>query len=233
MKKLLVFQHEFREHPSRINLYALVNGIELDVLRLWEPYEIPEGEGYDAVIILGGSMNVRDDFPSKNDEVAFIRKNIDKVPMLGICLGGQLIAHTLGANVGPMMQNGEHTHELGSFPVTITEKGKNSPLFKGFPQSFTVTQIHGDTFDIPDGAEHLAVGDNCENQAFSYGRKTFGVQFHLEYTPYALAHIFAKNKQWLKEKADEAEGRLLDESFQVAPRMQEDFDRLMDNFLSV
>ena len=98
------------------------------------------------------------------------------LPVLGICLGSQLLAKTLGARVYP-----NHVKEIGWYPVELTPAAADDPLFA---QSGTRTmfQWHGDTFDLPSGAVHLARSPACENQAFRYGRRAYGLQFHIEMT---------------------------------------------------
>lgn len=234
MKNVLVLQHEFREHPSRLNLYALERGITLTVLRLWEPYQMPDPKRFDAAVILGGSMDVDEDFPSKNDEVEFIRAaDRSGVPVLGICLGAQLIAHALGAAVYPMADTGGPKAEMGVRKVTLTAEGASSALFAGFEKRFPVVQLHGDTFDVPEGAKLLAEGEECRNQAFAYGARTFGVQFHLEYTPYTLSHLYEANKKWIDGPYPPAEEKLMDETFKADAAVKANFDRMMDNFLAV
>ncbi len=97
--KWLVFQHVAHEHPGLIGDYARRNNIALDVIKLWEPYKIPEAKDYDALLIMGGPMGVYEKYPSKVDEEVFIKDNIGSLPMIGFCLGSQLIAHCLGAKV--------------------------------------------------------------------------------------------------------------------------------------
>ncbi len=102
--------------------------------------------------------------------------------VLGICLGAQLIADVLG---GPVTKNGQH--EIGWYPVDLTEAGRAEPLFAGFPARFTALHWHGDTFAIPPGATHVAGSAACANQAFSLdGGRVAGLQFHLEETPVSL-----------------------------------------------
>ncbi len=135
---------------------------------------------YRAVIVLGGPMNVDDDekYPYLTAEKQFIKDCVDhKVPFLGICLGSQLLACALGADVYKNTQS-----EIGWLGVDFTEDGKNSALFKGLQSPLPVFHWHGDTFDIPEGAKHLASSGVCKNQAFSVGAKAFGLQFHLEVT---------------------------------------------------
>ena len=188
MKKLLVFQHISREHASHIACYADERSYDLDIVRFYEPYSIPHLEAYDGVVVLGGPMGVYEDFPWKHDELSAIQQSVGTVPMLGVCLGAQMIAHALGAPVYPYKKDGKHMKEVGHYTVELTDDGKESPLFKGFPHSLRVLQWHGDTFDLPQDARHLAKGEHCENQAFSYGN-AYGLQFHFEITAALLRTI--------------------------------------------
>src|SRR5215468_219641 len=101
MSRVLVLQHVPYVGPSYIADYTREHDIDSDVVRLWEPYTLPDVSRYSALIIMGGPMGVYEDFASKDDEVTLINAAIGAIPTLGICLGGQLIAHALGARVYP------------------------------------------------------------------------------------------------------------------------------------
>lgn len=106
------------------------------------------------------------------------------IPILGICLGSQILAHVLGAPVR------KHTErEAGWHQIQLTAEGKKDPLLSHFEETETVFQMHGDTFDIPKEAVHLASSQACSSQAFRYGKKAYGIQFHLEVDP-AMVHRF-------------------------------------------
>ena len=96
-------------------------------------------------------------------------------PVLGICLGAQLLARALGAQV-----TANPVKEIGWYNVEATAEGRRDPLFRHFADSEKIFQWHGDTFAIPDGAVHLASSPDCRNQAFRYGDNVYGLQFHLE-----------------------------------------------------
>lgn len=232
MKKLLVFQHIERENPGYITEYAKERGIELHLLALWGEYDMPELSKYDALVVLGGSMGVYEKYPGKEDELTAIRENIGKVPMLGICLGAQLLAHALGAKVYPHVVNGEHIKEVGYYDVGLTEKGKANRLFKGFPQEFKVLQWHGDTFDMPEGGGLLAEAPLCKNQAFAYGDSTFGLQFHIEAPPKMVETWIREDSSWTHKDFAFDEERAMKEAHELAPVLKKNFYRLMDNFLS-
>src|SRR5262249_47695751 len=132
----------------------------------------------DLVVVLGGPMNIyeEDKFPWLIAEKKFIRQAIEeKLAVLGLCLGSQLIADVLGAKIYP---NDEK--EIGWFPVEVTEAALKHRLFSHWPNFFTPFHWHGDTFDLPEGAIHLARSQACRNQAFLYQDRVVGLQFHLE-----------------------------------------------------
>jgi GMP synthase (glutamine-hydrolysing) len=130
---------------------------------------------------MGGPMNVEDyaRYPFLLNELNLIENVLKEgKPVLGICLGAQLIAKALGGRVYPNQYK-----EVGWYPVSLTEEGMKDPLFAGVPSHFDVLHWHGDTFDLPDGAIHLARSQRCEVQAFRWGYSTYAIQFHLEVTP--------------------------------------------------
>lgn len=109
----------------------------------------------------------------------FIRQALtDKIPILGICLGAQLLAKALDAHVKK-----SPVKEIGWYNVSLTEKGSNDTLFNGLSHKLEIFQWHEDTFDIPNGATLLAQAEKCKNQAFRYGSNAYGLQFHIETTP--------------------------------------------------
>ena len=123
-------------------------------------------------------MNVGqvEEYPHLATEIRLIAEALDRgLPVLGICLGAQLMAAALGANVraNPMP-------EIGWYDVTPTGHGQADPLLTQFRSPEPIFQWHGDTFDIPPGAVHLAASDTCPNQAFRVGERSYGLQFHLE-----------------------------------------------------
>ena len=155
----------------------------------------PELADCDLLVVLGGPIGAyeEDKYPFLADEIAVIEKRLNFArPALGICLGAQLFARALNARVFP-----GPAKEIGWAPVTLTSQGKRSPLksLEGVP----VLHWHGDTFDLPEGAELLASTGICQNQAFSYGKSTLAFQFH----PEASAKGF---ERWLIGHAVEISG---------------------------
>jgi GMP synthase-like glutamine amidotransferase len=144
--------------------------------RLYEEDPLPEVSDVDFLIVMGGPMSVNDEavYPWLREEKQLIRETIGRgVPVLGTCLGAQLIASAMGARVHPA---GEP--EVGWFPVSPSIPG-SSMLF---PETLTVFQWHGETFELPKGAVPLVSSPVCHNQAFLLGENVIGMQFHLETT---------------------------------------------------
>jgi GMP synthase (glutamine-hydrolysing) len=138
----------------------------------------PGPDEISGLIIFGGEMNVDeiDRYPYLLAQRQLMRRAVDAgIPVLGICLGAQMLARALDARVyrAPI-------RELGFRPVRLTEAGQTDPLLAAFHSGDRVFQWHEDTFDVPDGAELLAVGDDVQVQAFRMGRTAWGVQFHFE-----------------------------------------------------
>jgi GMP synthase (glutamine-hydrolysing) len=179
MKRLLVFQHVPHEILGTFNPLLKAAGFRIRYVNFGRtPDEQPNIEKYDGLIILGGPMCVdqTDSHPHLLTEIAAIKQAMaSHMPVLGICLGAQLIATALGAKV-----RRNPVKEIGWYDVSPTEAGKQDPLFQTFNGTEKIFQWHGDTFDIPHGAVHLASSAECPNQAFRYGERTYGLQFHLE-----------------------------------------------------
>ena len=155
----------------------------------------PQVDAADLVIVLGGPIGAYDDalYPCLSDEIALIRRRLAaRRPLLGICLGAQLMARALGAEVRPMPHGRK---EIGFAPVSLSPSGVDSalaPLADGQP----VLHWHGDQFEIPAGASSLATTALCPNQAFEIGGAALALQFHLEADP-------ARLEQWLIGHAGE------------------------------
>ncbi len=149
-----------------------------------------------GLVVLGGPMNVDQigQYPFLQREVGYIEQALaEGLPVLGICLGAQLLAKTLGAKVYP-----NRTKEIGWYEIELTAAAGDDALLAGCAPRQTVFQWHGDTFDLPQGAVHLARSRLCEQQAFRYGGNAYGLQFHLEVTAGMI-------EQWLAEPTNEEE----------------------------
>lgn len=172
---ILVLRHEPFEHLGHFAEVLEKNRVEYRYHDLGEP--LPR-EQHTGLIIMGGPMSANDNLPGLRDELALIENAlVENVPMLGICLGSQLIAKALGA---PVYRNADL--EIGWEPVWLTEAARTDPLFDGISSPETFFHWHGETFDLPAGAEWLAYSDKCRHQAYRYGRRVYGIQFHPEIT---------------------------------------------------
>lgn len=140
-----------------------------------------------GVIVLGGAMGAyeTEQHPFLKAEADFIEKAIEAGrPVLGVCLGAQMIAQVLGARV----YAGDR-REVGWAPVQLTDDGKDDSLFAGLGDSFTVFHLHGDTYELPPDAVNLAQSSLYEQQAFRWGDTVYGFQFHLEFTEPMIARL--------------------------------------------
>jgi GMP synthase-like glutamine amidotransferase len=176
--KVHVLQHAPFEDIGSIRFWLDERGAEVSYTRFFAGDSVPVLAGFDMVIAMGGPMSVNDegDLPWLADEKLAIRDAIaGDIPVLGICLGAQLIASALGARV---YRNA--VKEIGWFPIRAL--AGSGPSF-GFPSECTVFHWHGETFELPEGATPLARSEGCEHQAFQLKRNVIGLQFHPEMTP--------------------------------------------------
>ncbi len=180
-------QHVPYEGLGHAQTWLSKAGAEVSCTRMFAGDRLPPAAAVDLLIILGGPMSVNDEatLPWLAAEKAFIAEVIAAgTPVLGICLGAQLIASALGAPVGPSRER-----EIGWWPVERVppEPGTIFP----FPDRVTCLQWHGESFALPAGAVHLARSLGCEHQAMQIGRRVIGVQFHPEATPGWVASVLA------------------------------------------
>lgn len=179
MRRLLVFQHVPHEILGTLDPLLRDQGFRIRYVNFGRhPDAAPDLDRYQGLIVLGGPMNCDQVTRHRHlaTEVAAIQQAIrDGKPVLGICLGSQLLARALGA---PVMRH--HTKEIGWYDLAPTPEGRADPLFRHLGPSEKIFQWHGDTFAIPHGAVHLAASDACAHQAFRYGHNVYGLQFHLE-----------------------------------------------------
>lgn len=181
MKRVLVLQHAWEDPPGTLGEMMRERDIPFDTVNLEKGEPLPDELIYDALIILGGPEYAGDDdmYPHLVQEKMLIRQAVERdIPFLGVCLGGQLLAYAMGAQV---LRNG--LFELGFFEEQLTQAGKHDPLFQGLDNHQQVFHWHSDTFDIPAGAALLATGDHGSKQAFRAGRRAYGLQYHIELTP--------------------------------------------------
>lgn len=179
--KAHILQHVPFEDIGSIRFWLETQQADISYTQLFNNDRLPEFKELDLLIVLGGPMSVNDEdaFPWLRIEKQFIREAVQEgIPILGICLGAQLIASAMGARIY------KHAHkEIGWFDIEAAPYREN--CFR-FPERCPAFHWHGETFVLPPGGVHLARSRGCENQAFQIGRHVIGLQFHLETTPESI-----------------------------------------------
>ena len=175
------------EGLGSMEAWFVTQGHRVTRTRLYAGETLPDPAYPDWLVVMGGAMSVHDEreYPWLVAEKHFIGRVLARdVPVLGVCLGGQLIAEVLG---GAVTKN--PGREIGWFPVSVETDA--SPLLEGLPAQFTAFHWHGETFSIPPGAMRVAASAACVNQAYVYGERVVGLQFHLEVLPSTVADFCA------------------------------------------
>lgn len=207
--KIHIIQHVAFEPAGMIIEWARGKNYELTHSLLFnEKSSWPAIGDFDMLVILGGPMGIDEEhrFEWLKAEKVFIKQAIaaNKI-ILGICLGSQLLAEALGARVYPNQEK-----EIGFFPVTKTDEGKQDKVFSSIPETWNVFHWHSDTFDLPEGASHLFRSAACNHQVFRKGRCT-GIQFHPEVNEDLLGSMVANEKyELIKANYIQSEDEILD-----------------------
>ncbi len=209
--KVHVLQHVPSEGLGSIEEWLQKVGATVTSTYFFESADLPVVQEQDLVIALGGPMSVNDEdlLPWLRAEKNFIREAIDAgKAVLGICLGSQLIANALGASVYANSHK-----EIGWFPVFALPH--DADAFQ-LPSTINVFHWHGETFELPQGAIHLACSAACENQGFQWGRRVIGLQFHLETTAEsARAFVEEDDGVELKDSLELADGLYIQTAQQI------------------
>ncbi|MDE2993160.1 MAG: gamma-glutamyl-gamma-aminobutyrate hydrolase family protein [Chloroflexota bacterium] len=179
MPHVIVLQHVAPEGPGAIADSLADRGIETRPVRIDQGQAVPRAlDGAAGLVVMGGPMGVyeADRYLHLRDELRLIEAALHaQVPIIGVCLGSQLLAAALGARVYPAPQK-----EIGWYDVYLQEAAHTDRLWQGVAQTFTPLHWHGDVFDLPAGAVALASSALTDHQAFRYGDSAYGLLFHLE-----------------------------------------------------
>lgn len=214
--RIHVLQHVPYESPGLITDWAKEKGFSVSFTRFYESEQFPSLEDIDLVVIMGGPMNIYENekYPWLKTEKVFLRSCHEaKKKMLGICLGSQLLADTLGAKV---FSNKEK--EIGWFPIY---KNGSHPLLDLFTdEAITAFHWHGDTFDLPKGATPIFYSEATKNQGFVYDNRVFALQFHWEIQPNALTELIQHSNENYEGRYLQTPEKMLDNSsgFEVAKK---------------
>jgi GMP synthase-like glutamine amidotransferase len=231
--KIHCFQHVAFENPGTILEWANNKQHSLSYTNYFEDnFSLPSIGDIDALIIMGGSMNVDqyDKFPWLKAEKQFIKQAIDAgKKVIGICLGSQLIASALGVRVYAAKET-----EIGFFAINFTDNALENLLFNHFTNPYNVFQWHGDTFDLPANAEMIASSESCKNQAYLINKNVLGLQFHFEMNESVIEDMLLYDGHELEEK-----GKFIQQpdeirtQFQYLKQNQQDLFLLLDKFFNL
>lgn len=198
MSDILILQHVRPEPPAMISDVLSAHDLSIRTVRVHRGEPVPKTLEADGLVVLGGPMGIADidERPHLRSECGLIEEAVRYgVPLLGVCLGSQLLAHVLGGDVQPAPDK-----EIGWKEVTLKGDAEEDALFQGVDNSFSAFHWHGDAFALPDGAVSLARTAQTAHQAFRYGARAYGLLFHLEVTPKTVAWM---TKAFQDELSDE------------------------------
>lgn len=182
--RMHVFRHVPFEDEAAVGQWAREHGCSPSATDFHAGQLPPSPESHDWLVVMGGPMGVHDhqEHPWLLPEIEAIRASIERgVPVLGICLGAQLIATALGATV-----QRNPFPEIGWFEIATAPEAREHPLLVPLPDTYTAFHWHGDTFALPPGATPLGASQACASQGFAYGDRVLALQFHLESTPESI-----------------------------------------------
>jgi GMP synthase-like glutamine amidotransferase len=237
MKRAVILQHAEVEGAGRIADLLIQLGYSLSVHTLTRAQDMPRAIGDDELlVVMGGSMGVGDidrpGFDYLRAEIELLQRRIAAdAPMLGVCLGAQLLAHAAGAAVYPMRSgDGQRQYEVGWGPIRFHRAG-NDALLQGIPDQAQVVHWHGDQFELPQGARLFASSDLC-NQGFQMGQRLVGLQFHCELDESHIQDFLREDAQYVRQaNGSGGEERIRRETALYLASFRDFGDRLLRNIV--
>ncbi len=199
-KPVLVIKHVPFDGAGNLGEFMQQNHIPYRELNIFDGEYVEDPTDFSAIFTMGGTMNVSDEdsYPFLKWEHKFLEKAMEEgVPLLGICLGAEMLSYVSGGKVTK-----EAVKEVGWYEIWLTEGGRTDPLFEGLPEKFVVFLCHSDKFSIPPGGERLAESRDDPNGAFTFrlDRITYGLQFHPEVTTQIINDWVGTYKEQLTAK---------------------------------
>jgi len=201
--KIYALQHVATEPMGGIAEALSERGIDAQYIRSFAGEMVPKNmSDAAALVVMGGPMGVNEqaEYPFLSDEIRLIESALEhEKPVLGVCLGSQLLASALGATIRQGKQK-----EIGWRAVTLTDAATRDELWQAVASPFTAYHWHGDVFDLPHGAESLAASAQTACQAYRYGRNVYGFLFHMEATPQIVTDMVEAFADEVREESIDA-----------------------------
>lgn len=228
-KQILIIKHIEIEGPGTLGDFLKQRGRQTETIELEKGDALPSVDECEAIVSLGGPMNVyeEDKYPFLKEEDKFLKQAIrEGIPVLGICLGAQLLAKACGARVTKAPQK-----EIGWYEVKLTEETKTDSLFGGLPERLNIFQWRQDTFEVPKGGVRLSESKYCLNQAFRFGKNAYGLQFHVEVTQEIINSWINKYTEEKLSSVDKE--NMLSEAVKKKETFKKQADSIYLNFLRI
>jgi GMP synthase-like glutamine amidotransferase len=215
VKPVAVFRYSETEGPGHFAIFLDARRIAWTLVRLDEGDGVPaSSEGFAGLAFMGGPMSANDELPWTQPVLALMRDAVRRgVPVIGHCLGGQMLSRALG---GKVTRN--PVQEIGWHEVQVEDSAAAREWFGEDLRGFTTFQWHGDTFTIPPGGERILTGRHCANQAYVVGDRHLGLQCHVEMTPAMIA-------SWIASGRGEVESNLTSPAVQPVAAIEADVPR--------
>ncbi len=231
MKKVLVIRNVSYETEGLLEPLLANEGLALDIVDFQRDASARPGlDGHAGLVVMGGPMGANDTarYPHLLHVERLLARFMERsLPSLGVCLGAQIMARTLGSEVYP-----NPVREVGWYDLNVTDDAGRDPLFAALEEREVVLQWHGDTFDLPKGAALLASSPDCVNQAFRYGEAGYAIQFHLEILQPMIEEWVRRDaaRGWLAEEGRISARRILADTRSCMTRSMELGRRVFTRF---